>query len=57
VSWLAEDTDLLSIRPKNPENRSIALTGAEGRLIFWTSVVLFPFATLLFGVAVWYRRR
>lgn len=57
TSWLAEDTDLLSIRPKNPENRSITLTGAEGRLIFWAAVVLFPFATLIFGVAVWYRRR
>jgi ABC-type uncharacterized transport system involved in gliding motility auxiliary subunit len=57
TSWLAEDTDLLSIRPKNPENRNITLTGAEGRLIFWAAVVLFPFATLIFGVAVWYRRR
>lgn len=57
TSWLAEDTDLLSIRPKSPENRAITLTGAEGRLIFWAAVVLFPFATLVFGVAVWYRRR
>lgn len=57
TSWLAEDADLISIRPRNPENRNITLTGAEGRLIFWASVVLFPMATLLFGVGVWYRRR
>ncbi|GAB4241651.1 MAG: Gldg family protein [Acidobacteriota bacterium] len=57
VSWLAEDTDLLSIRPKNPENRMITLTATESRLIFWGTVVFFPLATLIFGIAVWYRRR
>ncbi|HOM98761.1 MAG TPA: Gldg family protein [Acidobacteriota bacterium] len=57
VSWLAEDTDLLSIRPKDPENRSITLTATESRLIFWGTVVVFPLATLIFGIAVWYRRR
>lgn len=57
VSWLAEDTDLLSIRPKDPTSRSITLTGAESRLIFWATVVFFPLATLVFGTAVWYRRR
>lgn len=57
VSWLAEDTDLLSIRPKDPENRSITLTATESNLIFWTTVIFFPLATLIFGTAVWYRRR
>jgi ABC-type uncharacterized transport system involved in gliding motility auxiliary subunit len=57
VSWLAEDTDLLSIRPRDPESRSITLTSSEGRMIFWATVVFFPLATLVFGLAVWYRRR
>ncbi len=57
VSWLAEDTDLLSIRPKDPENRTITLTQADSRMIFWATVVLFPLATLVFGIAVWNRRR
>jgi len=57
VSWLAEDTDLLSIRPKDPENRTITLTQTDSRMIFWTTVVLFPLATLGFGIVVWKRRR
>jgi ABC-type uncharacterized transport system involved in gliding motility auxiliary subunit len=57
ISWLAEDADLLSIRPKDPENRTITLTTAESRLIFWATVIFFPLATIIFGIAVWYRRR
>jgi len=57
VSWMAEDTDLLSIRPRDPENRSVTLTSAESRLIFWATVIFFPLATVMFGIAVWYRRR
>lgn len=57
VSWLAEDADLLSIRAKDPTNRTITLTGAESKLIFWATVIFFPLATLVFGTAVWYRRR
>lgn len=57
VSWLAEDTDLLSIRPKDPENRTMTLTAQDSRMIFWATVVLFPLATLVFGIAVWSRRR
>jgi ABC-type uncharacterized transport system involved in gliding motility auxiliary subunit len=57
VSWLAEDTDLLSIRPRDPQNRSVTLTATESRLIFWATVILFPLATLIFGMGVWYRRR
>ena len=57
VSWLAEDSDLLSIRPKDPENRTITLTATQSRLVFWATVIFFPLATLVFGVAVWYRRK
>ncbi|HLV00294.1 MAG TPA: Gldg family protein [Acidobacteriota bacterium] len=57
VSWLAQDTDLISIRPKDPENRTITLTASQSRLIFWATVIFFPLATLFLGVSVWYRRR
>jgi ABC-type uncharacterized transport system involved in gliding motility auxiliary subunit len=57
VSWLAEDTDLLSIRPKDPENRTITLTETDSRMVFWATVVLFPLTTLVLGFAVWSRRR
>lgn len=57
VSWLAEDADLLSIRPRDPKNRTVPMTETESRLIFLTTVILFPLATLVFGLAVWHRRR
>ncbi|MEE8162336.1 MAG: hypothetical protein V3T61_11935, partial [Acidobacteriota bacterium] len=57
VSWLAEETDLIAIRPKSPEDRRIETTLTQSRLIFWGSVVLLPAITLVLGVVVWYRRK
>ncbi len=57
LSWLAEDTDLTAIRPKNPQDRRVNLTFGQSRLIFWGTVVLLPLATLICGISVWYRRR
>lgn len=57
INWLAEDTDLLAIRPKRPEERRVNLSLSESRWTFWGIVVLLPLATLVFGINVWYRRR
>jgi ABC-type uncharacterized transport system involved in gliding motility auxiliary subunit len=57
IGWLADEADLLAIRPKDPENRRINVTLSQSRMIFWASVVLFPLATLVLGAAVWIRRR
>ncbi len=57
VSWLAEDSDLTAIAPKNPENRRINLTQSQSRLMFWATVILLPLSTLVFGLAVWFRRK
>jgi len=57
ISWLAEDTDLISVRAKDPKARSITLTPAESKLIFLATVVFFPLATLMFGMAIWFKRR
>ncbi|MEE8348621.1 MAG: Gldg family protein [Acidobacteriota bacterium] len=57
VGWLAEEDDLLAIRPKDPENRRINVTLGQSRMIFWASVILFPLATLILGTAIWLRRK
>lgn len=57
VSWLAEDTDLVAIQSKDPENRRVNLTRSESTLIFWATVILMPLVTLVFGMAVWLRRK
>jgi ABC-type uncharacterized transport system involved in gliding motility auxiliary subunit len=57
MNWLSSDEDLISIRPKAPENRPLALTNAQVSRIFLSSVVGFPLIILLGGVAVWWKRR
>ena len=57
IGWLAEEADLLAVRPRSPENRRIELTFAQSRLIFWGTVVLLPLVTVILGLSVWHRRR
>jgi ABC-type uncharacterized transport system involved in gliding motility auxiliary subunit len=52
LSWLAEDESLISIRPRQPGYNPIALTESQGEWIFWLSVVLYPAAIALLGIAV-----
>ncbi|MBI3091485.1 MAG: GldG family protein [Candidatus Tectomicrobia bacterium] len=50
LSWLAQDEDLIAIRPKDIEGSPVLLSGAEPQAIFWLSVVLLPVIVLGFGV-------
>jgi len=56
-NWLTSDEDLISIRPKEPQDQQLAITGAKMNLIFWFSVVCFPLAVIGSGVVTWWRRR
>ncbi|MEJ2245198.1 MAG: GldG family protein, partial [Acidobacteriota bacterium] len=42
ISWLAQDDDLISIRPKDPEDRPISLSQAQGNIILWTLLIILP---------------
>jgi ABC-type uncharacterized transport system involved in gliding motility auxiliary subunit len=57
VNWLSSDEDLISIRPKNPEDRRIQVTRSQMYLIRTTSQFLIPLAIILAGILVWWRRR
>jgi ABC-type uncharacterized transport system involved in gliding motility auxiliary subunit len=57
VGWLAEDESLISIRPTEPEDRSIALSGVMMNLVLLISAVLMPATVALAGISVWWRRR
>ncbi len=57
VSWLAEDDDLISIRPKSDVPRTISLTDIQMRNIFYLSVLLLPLFGIIAGIIVWLRRR
>ena len=57
VSWLASDEDLISIRPKDPEDRRLTLSGGQMSMVRTVSQFLIPLLVVFAGVAVWWRRR
>lgn len=57
LSWLAEEEDLIAIRPKKRESQPVVLSYTQGRVVFWTSVVLLPGAVIVIGIVVLGRRR
>jgi ABC-type uncharacterized transport system involved in gliding motility auxiliary subunit len=57
VNWLAQQENLIAIRPRDPEDRRVTLTSDQERLVFWLTVVVIPGAILLAGVQAWWRRR
>lgn len=56
-NWLTSDEDLISIRPKEPEDRRLTVSGRGMSTVFWWSVVLMPLTVVGSGLMVWWRRR
>jgi hypothetical protein len=57
VNWLAQQENLISIRPRDPEDRRITLTSDQQWRIFWLTVVIIPGLILFAGIQAWWRRR
>jgi len=57
VSWLAEDADLISIRPKEPENQAMFLSRQTQQNVALTALGVLPFMFFIAGVVSWWRRR
>ncbi len=57
VSWLSQDEDLISIRPKTPEDRRIILSQSQQSTLRLVTVILIPGIVLVAGIVVWTRRR
>ena len=58
VSWLAEDENLIAIRPKSEKAQPIVLTVNQSLLSFFVPVVVVPLIWIVAGIAVFvYRRR
>jgi ABC-type uncharacterized transport system involved in gliding motility auxiliary subunit len=57
INWLSQDEDLISIRPKDPTNRSVTMTASQKKLLFWLLILLFPGAVLCTGIYIWWNRR
>jgi ABC-type uncharacterized transport system involved in gliding motility auxiliary subunit len=57
VNWLASDEDLISIRPKDREDRRITLTKSQMNALTISSQILLPLLVIVGGVSVWWKRR
>ncbi|MGH7323660.1 MAG: GldG family protein [Candidatus Rokuibacteriota bacterium] len=57
VSWLAEQEDLISIRPKDARQTPVFLTSQQAQLVFLIPVVVVPGLVLVGGIVTLVRRR
>jgi len=57
VNWLAQDYDLISIRPKIFTFRNLVLTRSEYNFIRYSSWFLLPSVVALAGLFAWWQRR
>ncbi len=57
MNWLSADEDLISIRPKEPEDRRLTMTRSQMALAFYSSVLAIPLLILAAGLSVWWKRR
>jgi len=57
VSWAAQDEELISIRPKAPEDRRIILSQSQQSMLRLATVFVLPGIALVAGIVVWTRRR
>jgi ABC-type uncharacterized transport system involved in gliding motility auxiliary subunit len=57
VAWLAQDVDLISIRPREPDDQRMFMTEQQRQNVAWLSLVLLPGLFVVLGVSNWWRRR
>ena len=57
VNWLSSDEDLISIRPKQEEDRRITMTRSQINMVTWFSQLFLPLAVIVGGITVWWKRR
>lgn len=56
VSWLTSDEDLISIRPKDPQDSRVDLTPTQMTLVFYFLLAV-PALVVVSGLSVWWKRR
>jgi ABC-type uncharacterized transport system involved in gliding motility auxiliary subunit len=57
VSWLAQQENLISIRPRDPEDRRLSLSAQAQRNVALFTLLGIPGAIFAVGIASWVRRR
>jgi ABC-type uncharacterized transport system involved in gliding motility auxiliary subunit len=57
IGWLAQQENLISIRPREASDRRLTMTATQTRLVFFMAIFGIPGAILAMGVYTWWRRR
>ncbi len=57
ISWLAEEEDLISVRPRDPEDRRLNLTQKQSRIILYLGVLFLPVLIFATGIVVYVKRK
>lgn len=57
VAWLAQEANLVSIRPKEPTFTPLFLSRSQGTLLMYVSLILLPGAVVISGILIRKRRR
>ena len=57
VAWLSEDQDLISIRPREPEDQRLTVSRQTQQNVAIVALLLLPGLFIVLGIATWWRRR
>jgi ABC-type uncharacterized transport system involved in gliding motility auxiliary subunit len=57
VGWLSQQENLISIRPKDADDRRVTLTATQQANLNWLSLLVIPGFIFATGVYTWWRRR
>jgi ABC-type uncharacterized transport system involved in gliding motility auxiliary subunit len=57
VNWLSSDEDLISIRPKDPEDRRLNANQSQMNTFAYTDLIAIPLIIIIGGIAVYWKRR
>ncbi len=57
INWLSSDEDLISIRPKEPEDRRLNVTQRQMSVFMYTDLIAIPLFIIVWGVSILLKRR
>ena len=57
ANWLAQQEDLIAIRPRNPEDRPITITADQSSMVRWFTLAIVPALLIFNAVRVYWRKR
>jgi ABC-type uncharacterized transport system involved in gliding motility auxiliary subunit len=57
INWLSSDEDLISIRPKEPEDRRLNVSQSQMNVFEYTVLIAIPLFLIVSGVSIFLKRR